>query len=155
MNDETRYPPSLGYTVETSWPVLQRAYPDSVIHAITLEDIEAYDWAEQTIKLNDQGSKEFSQSNVYDKEYPGMMPGYPFVAVLDGTPIYGGRILFPGSAMAIQFPVIYLTKVNDTFILAIHPFHSIFPIESDDPAWDAIKDERIRAVFAAEDKLAK
>jgi hypothetical protein len=153
-SDEMNSPPGLGHTVETSWPILRRAYPAGVIYRITVDDIETYDWMEQTITLTGRGSAALAQV-IYEDGKPGWIRVHPFVVVLDGTPLYGGLIWFAGSAMVIDFPVIYLGTLDDRITLTIRPIHSFYSFEPNDPAWSTIKDERIRVVLAEADKLAK
>ena len=36
-------PPGLGYSIDTSWPILKSAYPKKVIFQMDISDIESYD----------------------------------------------------------------------------------------------------------------
>ncbi len=146
--------PELGNSWETAWPVLQKSYPLNVVHRVNLDGIETYNWMEQIITLTDKESGIFS-SVIRDKEVPSLVCPYAFLVLLDNTPIYGGKIIFSQSAMAIQYPVIYLGQDPEKLSLIIRPFHSIFQIEPNNPAWQIINDARIEDVLLQAGKLVK
>ncbi len=149
QGDEISRPPGLGNTTQSSWQVLQKAFPSKVVGRISLEDIETYQWEEQIITLTPHASKEIAATCEIDM----LRAPCGFVVVVNGTPLYGGLITSPMTEQAIDYPVIYLKEDGGRVTLAIRPYHSVLGLDQDDPAWQAIRDIRIESIFARLGKL--
>lgn len=144
--------PKLGDSWETVWPVLQTFYPSNAIHTVNLAGIESYNWTEQSITLSDMESETFS-SIISNQTGMAEICQYAFLVLLNYEPIYGGKITFSQSALARKYPVIYIELDNNKLELLIRPFHSVLPIDSNDPAWPMIRDPRVKNVFLKANKL--
>ncbi len=147
--DEISRAPGLGSTIESSWPVLQKAFPSGSVHSITPDDIEMYEWADQTITLTAQAST--TVAKVLQKETPQTLWG--FVVVVDGKPLYGGVFTYPMTARSIGYPVIYEDEADGRVTFTIRPYHSVLGIPQDDPAWQGIRDSRVKSIFSELGKL--
>ncbi len=142
--------PTLGYTRESSWPVLQAAYPEQVEAQITEAGVSEYRWTDQTIVLSPAASMALLEG----LDCPGDMQQYAicllwhaFVVAVDGVPSYGGVFLTPGSQAAIQYPVIHVSGDENALILTVRPFqtYSDHPFEKEE--WEVPQDPRIRQLF--------
>lgn len=149
--------PGLGNTLETSWPILQNAYPQEVVYSIKIEDIETYDWTQQVITLSATASKSLSDSFECGgaRPYPLCLLQYSFVVVLNGQPLYGGRFIIPESASVVHYPIIYASADNDRATFTIRPGHPAGAITDSDPEWKDLRDERIESIFDSLGKLVK
>jgi hypothetical protein len=149
----------LGYTLEKSWPLLQSAYKQMTLLKVTEEDILKYDWVKQQIILTAETTETLKNTfriNANEPSSDGLIISLrAFVVTIDGQPAYGGIFLPRGSQMAIRYPVIYIGKDSNGLItMDIRPAHSIFDMESSDPAWNMVRKNCIRDVFARIGKLA-
>lgn len=148
-------PPGLGATIESSWPILQSAYPSKVVYTVTEEDIDTYNWIDQTIELSPQASKrfiEFFECNL-DDTYPVCTELYSFVSLFDDAPIYGGRFIVAMSPLVLRFPIIYAKMSSGIVTFSIRPFHPTETIELDNPAWEVIRNENVKSIFLELNKL--
>ncbi len=153
-------PPGLGYTVTSSWPILQQAYPSQVVYNITENDIAVYDWSHQIVTLTPQASTALIEAVVCpDEQRTDLIflcfASRAFVVSFDEKPLYGGVFLYPESAMGIDFPVIYVSCVGDAVVLTIRPIHVLAGGSIDNSSWRVIKDDRIEQLFAELDKFVK
>jgi hypothetical protein len=162
--DGSAVPDNPGYKMEMVWPLLQEAYPDSVVHSLTMKDIVSYNWEKQVMILTPEATGQLLARTSQPQKaliYPGLyLQGSLFVVSVDETPIYGGMFNFPESAMAIQYPVVYPSLENNQLVLTIRPFHTISPAQYDDfsetnPEWNGIKDDRIFKALSEAGKLEK
>lgn len=153
----------MGYTRGSSWPIFLDAYQSSQdAYRIETNDIDVYDWSEQTITLTAKASEAMINTFecIPDDRFPcaGMSV---FVVVVDQSPAYGGLIMDPYSPLGFQFPVIYPTIRGDRMIFAIRPVHhhksasgfdESYWFDLDESYWAGIMDQRVKALF---DRLGK
>lgn len=153
QSEEFGRPPGLGYTLESSWPLLLKAYPDHIIFSITQEDITNYDWDEQTLHLTADKSVLFRKRFI-DISWDKPVTPIGFVVLLDNAPEYGGIYTYPSVSTAFRYPVIYyLLEDGDTISLAIRPFQLAVEISKSNPAWDSILNIRVKDFFERLGKL--
>lgn len=155
---------NLGTEVETSWPLLMAAYPESSVLTLSEDDIAYYQWEQQAIRLTVDGSNKLislTKDPSETRQIPELyLRNLPFVVSLDEDLIYGGVFADSGSAMYINFPVIYPSVSGDYLILTIRPFHTVSPTHYDEfsttnPQWNGIKDDRILKALDESGKLLK
>lgn len=127
---------NLGYTVESSWPLLQEWYPTEATLIINLNDIESYNWKKHEMWLTPEASAEFAST--FEDKMGGRIPA--FVVTAKEQPIYGGVFLYYPSAMGIQYPVIYTDWVDKSIRFTIRPWHSIFWQQIGTYDWNVIED---------------
>ena len=149
----------LGYTHEKSMPILQRIYKYRSYIDITIQDIVRFDWRKQQVILSIEATDSLKKKFKIDFDKQSVshlsMALRAFVVTVDGQPAYGGIILPRGSQMAIRYPVIYIGQdSNGRITMDIRPLHSIFEMESSDPAWNIVRQDCIRDVFERVGKLA-
>jgi hypothetical protein len=145
--------PGLGYTLESSWPLLLKAYPDHIIFSITQEDITNYDWDEQTLHLTADKSVLFRKRFI-DISWDKPVTPVGFIVLLDNAPDYGGIYTYPTVSTAFRYPVIYyLLEDDDTISLVIRPFQRLTEISKSSPSWDSILNIRIKDFFERLGKL--
>lgn len=140
-------PKSLGASSESALNTLYEIYPESVVHRITLNDIQVYNWSEQSILLTENGAKEF-QNAIREGKCP-----HAFLVLEENNPIYGGQITLSFVATAMNYPVIYVEQNPQK--ITIRPFHTIQEIEQNNPAWVIIKDKKLKDVLLKAKKLVE
>jgi hypothetical protein len=150
-------PPGLGYSIDTSWPILESAYQKKVIYQLEISDIESYEWSKQEITLNESG-KDKIINNIHSCEIQTVdlcLASTPFVVVYNHKPVYGGLIQqkIP-IATAYNFPIIFTDLVSDKVILSIRPNNSLQE-QSNDEDWIPIRDPEILNYFEQQDKAIK
>ena len=150
-------PPGLGYSKDTSWPLLKSAYPTKVIFQLGISDIESYDWSKQEITLNESGNEKII-SNIHScvlQKVDLCLASTPFVVVFNQKPVYGGLIQqkIP-IATAYNFPIIFTDLVNDKVVFSIRPKNSL-QVQYNDEDWNPIKDPEILNYFELQDKVIK
>lgn len=158
LNDMVAYePPGLGYTIDSSWPILLDAYPSQVICNLTQDDIQSYDWTAQSITLTPQSSAAFlSALDCTGSEHSMVCVVLnSFIVLYDSEPLYGGEFLLRGSQAAIRYPVVYASLADDLVTLTIRPMHAFYEIEENYPGWQTIRDDRVQALFSRLGKIAK
>ncbi len=138
---------NLGYTVESSWSLLQEWYPTGATFIIQISDIDNYDWDGQVLTLTQEASADF-QSIIKSAKH--MMA---FVITVNHEPQYGGIFLFRGSAMGISFPVIYAEPAGDKFTFTIRPGHSVLNDYEPSDDWHGIDSSVIKNVLCKAVKL--
>ena len=150
----------LGYKWDAAWRVLKQVYPQYTLATITDQDIEEYNWSEQTIKLTTNATQsllsKFKVSSASEIDMVFGVSHRAFVVTLDGSPQYGGLFLVRGSQMAISYPVIYMDyQDNGNLVLTIRPFHTVITgdLAPSDQAWAIVRQESIRSSLAQTDKL--
>jgi hypothetical protein len=145
----------LGYTWERAWPILKASYPRSTWRQWSLEDIEAYQWHSQTLRLTARASKEF-RANFPKNSSLFKLDHRAFVVTHDDMPAFGGLFLERGSAIAIRYPVFYIDEAADgTISLTLRPYHTISEIPPlSDSSWDPVGLDKLRSIFDKERKLA-
>jgi len=119
---EGRHIDNLSYDYnDEEWPEFIK---NSELKKILIDenDIEVYDWPDQEIVLNKETSGELEK--IYRENMFNLVEKN-FIVTLDGERLYGGVILFAGSARAIDYPVIYLDFKDEHLVLKIRPCHSV------------------------------
>ena len=81
------------------------------------QDIEAFDWEEQEIILSSSASERLRGVKLIEKS---------FVAYLGRRPLFGGSFIEPGSARAINYPVIYIDRSRLQIVFQLRPIHAMF-----------------------------
>jgi hypothetical protein len=132
--DKPVWEANLGYTVESSWPLLQEWYTTDAPFVIDLNDISAYSWGTHELWLTPEMSAEFETFFMGEGTIPA------FVVTLKGQPIYGGVFMGYPSAMGIQYPVIYAERIHETIRFTIRPYHSIYWLDISTHDLNAIED---------------
>jgi hypothetical protein len=150
-------PPGLGYSIDTSWPILKSAYPTKVIFQLEISDIESYDWSKQEITLNESGNEKII-NNIHSCEIQTVdlcLASTPFIVVFNRKPVYGGLIQqkIP-IATAYNFSIIFTDLVNDKVVFSIRPNNSLLE-QYNDEDWIPIKDPEILNYFEQQDKVIK
>lgn len=146
----------LGYDLQPAWTVLQEAYASTTAFSITQDDIEAYNWSEQVMTLTPEASDLLCPKDTRLPEFVLDLQG--FVITVDGDPVYGGVFMHPASPLAIDYPVIYVERIDadSKVTLTLRPVHSVFHVYSKyEPQWNGIKDPRIRALFDKAGRLVE
>jgi len=147
---------TLGYSVESSWPLLQKVDLNTKTLVITEQDIVSYDWTHQILELNE------SFRLRYEESASSFLADFsPFVVTLADEPVFGGMIIQPFSPLAIDYPVLYV--LNDpqyqssrTLSIALRPVHDYrakFDAMSPFPGTNPVVNERVRQRLLALDKL--
>jgi hypothetical protein len=96
------------------------------------KDIETYNWEDQEIILSSSASERLSRLKLIEKS---------FVAYLGKRPLFGGSFIEPGSARAINYPVIYIDKSQSQIVFQLRPIHWMF--DENYRQWDAKLKRRI------------
>jgi len=81
------------------------------------KDIETYNWEDQEIILSSSASERLGGLKLIEKS---------FVAYLGKRPLFGGSFIEPGSARAINYPVIYIDKSRSQVVFQLRPIHWMF-----------------------------
>ena len=139
-----------GYTVESSWQPLIEWYEEGASLVIETEDIDHYDWGQQEIFLTEDAAAEYDaihRSSMATFSWPA------FVATVDGEPIYGGIFLFRGSAMGIDYPVIYAEPRGEHTAFVIRSTHLLPGNLPPNEEWGAVADPRIKLIMSEAGKL--
>jgi hypothetical protein len=76
--------------------------------------IETYNWEDQEITLSSSASERLRGLKLIEKS---------FVAYLGKRPLFGGSFIEPGSARAINYPVIYIDKSRPQVVFQLRPVH--------------------------------
>lgn len=110
----------LGYEYNESWNIIQTS-DEQVLLTIDESDIENYDWQNQVITLTETGSMKL------EPYLPDILiTKNAFIVRLGDQKQYGGVVIEEGSAMAIRYPVIYISTESATnYKLTIRPLHEI------------------------------
>ena len=96
-----------------AWRKLLEAPPDGTV-ILTDKDIEIYNWEEQEIILSSSSSDRFIGLKLIEKS---------FIVYLGKRPLFGGSFIEPGSARAINYPVIYIYKSRPQIVFRLRPIH--------------------------------
>ena len=155
------YDLNLGYQAQDALPDINAIKESDTLFAINLNDIETYDWDQQTITLTREATEQLAialdnhvESSEAVEALMGMREslgrGNPFERALytkaflvkvDDHPLYGGIFLHAISQMAIDYPVIRLSVIEGKAILSLLPVHIPFvmidPIDSSGNAREA------------------
>lgn len=109
----------LGYEYSEAWEIIQ-TNDEEILLTIDESDIENYDWQNQVITLTESGSLKL------EPYLPDILiVKNAFVVRLGEREQYGGVVIEEGSAMAIRYPVIYISTENATnYKLTIRPLHA-------------------------------
>jgi hypothetical protein len=111
----------LGYELEQSWPILEKADLNKTMRVITPDDIQAYNWSTQTITLTRKASTYFNELPYGTKlEISHSLPA--FVVVLNDQRLYGGCIIAGPTAMGLHFPVILTDLGSNPVVFTIRPY---------------------------------
>jgi hypothetical protein len=145
--DKTVSEANLGYTVESSWPLLSEWYPTGTTFTIETTDIDSYDWQTHVLTLTPEASANYRSTFETAKLLLG------FVVTVRDEPQYGGVFLFRMSAMGISFPVIYADPVDNKIAFTIRPRHSVFDDYSPSEEWRGIDNPAIKDALLQAGKL--
>ena len=138
----------LGYQARRCWDLLKNIDLNSSSLVITTDDIESYNWANQTLLLTTKASDRFriiQGTRNFDHK--------AFVVTINGERVYGGIFLNRYSAMAIKYPVIYVQSNFDEKIrLFIRPYQRI-DTHLDRSQFRAIARQDVYNVFSSKGKI--
>lgn len=149
---------TLGYSVASSWPLLQQADLSTSAFVITEDDIVSYDWTHQQLMLTSQLRKKYEvESMTFLADFS------PFVVTIDQQPVFGGMILKQFSPLAIDFPVLYVLNGpahpdEDLLSIALRPTHDYqrkLDAPSSFPSSDSQLADSVRQHFVEIGKLAR
>lgn len=145
----------LGNDPDQAWGVLAQVDLGASTWVIDQDDIETYNWSEQSITLTQNASSRLVQHLSEWSYLPIALSHRGFVATIDGDKLYGGVFLEAGSPMAIPWPVIYPDVSGETVVLRLRPAHPLSARYQDlDPsARSVIEIERVRDFFRRRGKL--
>ena len=138
----------LGYHPEKSWEILKKIDLGNSALVLTESDVESYHGTTRTLVLTAKGTGRFA----------GALSGQrldhrAFVVALDGQRRYGGLFLSRHSAMAINYPVIYLEQpLGENLRLQIRPAHGI-NASLDPSRLKGIHSEELSLLFERQGKL--
>lgn len=109
----------LGYEYNEAWEIIQTS-DEQILLTIDESDIEIYDWQNQVITLTETGSMKL------EPYLPDILIiKNAFIVRLGDQKQYGGVVIEGGSAMAIRYPVIYISTESATnYKLTIRPLHA-------------------------------
>ncbi len=142
-----------GYTRESVWPTLKEMNWEEHVWVITEDDIEAYDWSQQTITMTHEATTQLKNSIDDEMLARWVALKQLFVVTYDNEWLYGGVFSEQGSAAGIQFPVIWLDYYEkEQFVLHVRPDNGWWPLpptqDRQGEVWDAIQNPEVRALFA-------
>lgn len=140
------YDLNLGYQAQNVLPVIYDLEESESLFVISLDNIEIYNWDQQTITLTEDATKELAialDNHVEDSEAVEALMGMrerlgwgnpwdhilytkTFLVKVDNTPLYGGIFLHAVSQMAIDYPVIRLSVIDGKAVLSLLPVHIPF-----------------------------
>jgi hypothetical protein len=151
------YELELGYEREQAWDILKDVdLKDSAV-VITENDIERYDWSVQSITLTSAASDRLNKAFT-DTEYPSInLSNRGFAVTFRDAWLYGGVFLDFGSAMPIQYPVIYTKSSGDSIIFLLRPSHPIpTPYDDLDSSYKSIIEiQEVHDFFTEQGKLVE
>jgi len=81
------------------------------------KDIETYNWDDQEIIFSLSASERLRGLKLIEKS---------FVVYLGKRPLFGGSFIEPGSARAINYPVIYIDRSRPQVVFQLRPMHVLF-----------------------------
>jgi hypothetical protein len=144
---------NLGYELEESWPILEKADLNKTIRVITPDDIQAYNWSTQTITLTRKASTPFNELPYETKlDISNFQPA--FVVVLNDQRLYGGCIITSGTAKGLHFPVILTDLGSNPVVFTIRPY--LYPFLRYDQVEPSAKQIiEIKEVYDLFDRLGK
>ncbi|MBI3162756.1 MAG: hypothetical protein HYZ23_09610 [Chloroflexi bacterium] len=137
----------LGYEGDHAQDTLNAADANDSLFVLGVDQIDRYDWNLQTITLTKKATsdllealanadntdsleisklKDLKRNLGYGNALESALYIRGFVVKLDGQAKYGGIFLDAVSQMAIDFPVIRVTVVDDKAVFAILPTHIPF-----------------------------
>jgi hypothetical protein len=151
------YELQLGHEREQAWTKLKKLDLGDSALVITEDDIEQYDWREQSITLtstaSDRLNEVFTETGVLSVD----LSERAFIATFDGEWLYGGIFLDAGSAMVIEYPVIYAWPSEGSVVLFLRPNHQLSSWHGDiDPAYRSIIEiPELRDFFLEQGKLTE
>jgi hypothetical protein len=152
---EDWYQLDLGYERERAWIILKEADLGDSSFVITEDDIESYDWSEQSIMLTLEATTKLKESTSNPSGFDMMEKG--FVVTLNNEWLYGGVVLESGSAMAIEYPVIYPATYGENTVFRLRPIHPI-PVKYRDlgaSLKNVIEIQEVHDFFVEQDKLTQ
>lgn len=136
----------LGYAAAPAQTTLFALDTGDPLFVVSLSQIAAYDWEQQTITLTSEASTALAQAladaggatadvQALTDFYASLGWGSAvsralytraFVVLVEGEPVYGGIFLDAVSQMAIDYPVARVSRVGDQLVLALLPIHIPF-----------------------------
>ncbi len=129
--ESRRYDLELGREREQAWDILQEVdLKDSVV-VITENDIERYDWEEQVITLTVTASDRLNEVFTDSKYASANLDERAFIVTFDGDWLYGGAFIGEGSAMPVEYPVIYVRTRGGAVTFRVRPSHSTPAVYAD------------------------
>jgi len=152
---EDWYQLDLGYERERAWIILKEADLDSSSFVITEDDIESYDWSEQSIMLTLEATTKLRESTSSHSGFDMMEKG--FVVTLNNEWLYGGVVLESGSPMAIEYPVLYPATYGERTVFRLRPVHPI-PVkyrDLDASLKNVVEIQEVHDFFVEQDRLTQ
>ncbi len=101
---------------DPAWRTLLETPPYSTV-ILADKDIDTYNWEDQEILLSSSASERLSGLKLFEKS---------FIAYLGKRPLFGGSFIEPGSARAIDYPVIYIDRSRPQVVFQLRPMHVLF-----------------------------
>jgi hypothetical protein len=128
------------YKLEKCWPLLRQANLKDSDFVISQDDIEAYNWSNQTITLTSGATNRLSVTFSGNPASLGF-DRTAFVATLDGERLYGG-IFLDLSAQPYSFPLIFTDFSGTQAVFYLRPAAPRQPMQ-DYQQYDAVQRELI------------
>ncbi len=136
----------LGYAAAPAQTALFALDTQDPLFVVSLPEISAYDWEQQTVTLTSEASTALAQAladdggaradvTVLTDFYENLGWGSAvsralytraFVVLVEGEPVYGGIFLDAISQMAINYPVARASNTGDQLVLALLPIQIPF-----------------------------
>jgi hypothetical protein len=146
-----------GLDRKQAWSILKEKYQDNTALVITEEDIEAYNWSEQSILLTRETSDRLIEAFPDSQSWWGV-EGKGFVVTQNGDWLYGGAFIPSGAAMMHLYPVIYIDEQGDQIVFYVRPFHTLGWEDYQDIAPSlrrVIEAKKVRDFFLEQGKLVE
>ena len=113
-----------GLNRKQAWRILKEKYQENTALVITEEDIEVYNWSEQSILLTPEASDRLLEAFSDSKKW-WEVEGKGFVVTQNDDWLYGGAFIPSGAAVMHLYPVIYISEQGDQIVFYVRPFHTL------------------------------
>jgi hypothetical protein len=148
------YELQLGHEREQAWTKLKKLGLSDSALVITEDDVEQYDWGQHAITLTAAASNRlyevFTETGVLSVD----LSDRAFIVTFDREWLYGGIFLDAGSAMVIEYPVIYTWPSEGSVVLFLRPNHQLSG--EIDPAYrSVIEIPKLHDFFLEQGKLTE
>jgi hypothetical protein len=106
---------------ERPWPVFKETDLEKSIWIITENEIESYDWSQQSITLTAKASVRLQEIFSEELSLTFGLAEQAFVVTLGEEILYGGIFMEEGVARGVRYPVIYPEETGNRIIFFLRP----------------------------------